>query len=134
MPKLPILSGKKLIKILFKIRFKHIRTRGSHAILNKQDNEKGKITIPVPLHPELAKDTLKSIMNQVGLKLDELLDLMWNDFADINRDGNVDLEDLADFSNEWLWKAEDWTKWYFYLQQIRWWLFLNESFINIFCL
>lgn len=76
MPKLPVLSGKELIKILSKIGFQHIRTRGSHAILNKNDSEKGKITIPVPLHSELAKGTLKSIMNQVGMNLEELLRLM----------------------------------------------------------
>ena len=61
MPKLPILSGKEMIKILRKIGFVHIRTSGSHAILNKQDSVRGKITLPVPLHPELAKGTLKSI-------------------------------------------------------------------------
>ncbi len=75
MPKLPILSGKEIIKILSKIGFKHIRTKGSHAILSKEDKEKGKITIPIPLHRELAKGTLKSIMNQAGLKLEKLLDL-----------------------------------------------------------
>ena len=54
MPKLPVLSGKELIKALSKIGFVHVRTKGSHAILNKQ-TEKGRITIPVPLHKELAK-------------------------------------------------------------------------------
>ena len=62
MPKLPVLSGKEVIKALSKIGFEHVRTKGSHAILNKQ-TEKGKVTIPVPLHKELAKGTLKSIMN-----------------------------------------------------------------------
>ena len=76
MPKLPVLSGREMIKILSRIEFVHIRTRGSHAILNKEDKEKGKITIPVPLHDELAKGTLKSIMRQIDLSLDELLDLM----------------------------------------------------------
>lgn len=76
MPKLPVLSGKELIKFLSKIGFKHIRTTGSHAILNKEDSEKGKITIPVPLHPELAKGTLRSIMNQAGIRLEDLLRLM----------------------------------------------------------
>ncbi len=75
MPKLPVISGKDLIKALYKIGFKHIRTRGSHAILTKQD-EKGKITMPVPLHKELAKGTLKAIMNQAGIILDELLKLI----------------------------------------------------------
>ena len=76
MPKLPILSGKEIIKILSKIGFIYIRTKGSHAILNKEDRERRKITIPVPLHSELAKGTLKSIMNQASITLEDLLDLM----------------------------------------------------------
>ena len=75
MPKLPILSGKELIKVLIKIGFQHIRTRGSHAILSRL-TDKGKVTLPVPLHKELAKGTLKSIMNQSGLTLDDLLKLL----------------------------------------------------------
>ena len=75
MPKLPVLSGKEVIKVLSKIGFEHVRTKGSHAILNKQ-TEKGKVTIPVPLHKELAKGTLKSIMNRAELSLEELLGLL----------------------------------------------------------
>lgn len=76
MPKLPVVSGKEIIKALSKLGFKHKRTRGSHAILNKQDKEKGKITIPIPLHKELAKGTLKNIMKQAKITLQELLDLL----------------------------------------------------------
>ena len=75
MPKLPVLSGKEAIKALSKIGFEHVRTKGSHAILNKQ-TDKGKVTIPVPLHKELAKGTLKSIMNRAELSLEELLELL----------------------------------------------------------
>ena len=75
MPKLPVLSGKDVVKILSKIGYSHVRTKGSHAILTKLDKEKGKITIPVPLHRELAKGTLNSIMNQAGLSLEDLLQL-----------------------------------------------------------
>ena len=75
MPKLPVLSGKDVIKALSKIGFNHVRTKGSHAILNKLDEQKGKITIPVPLHKELAKGTLKSIMKQADLSLEGLLKL-----------------------------------------------------------
>jgi len=74
-PKLPILSGKDVIKVLSKLGYQHVRTSGSHAILNKQ-TEKGKITIPVPLHNELAKGTLKSIMRQANLSLEDLLRLL----------------------------------------------------------
>ncbi len=75
MPKLPIVSGKDVIKVLLKIGFVHVRTHGSHAILNKQI-ENGKVTIPVPLHNELAKGTLKSIMKQAGLSLEDLIKLL----------------------------------------------------------
>jgi len=75
MPKLPVVSGKDAIKALSKIGFEHVRTKGSHAIMNKQ-TEKGKITIPVPLHSELAKGTLKSIMNAAELSLEDLLELL----------------------------------------------------------
>jgi len=36
----------------------------------------GKKTIPIPNHKELAKGTLKAIMNQADLKLDDLLNLI----------------------------------------------------------
>lgn len=76
MPKLPIISGKELIKAISKLGFIHIRTRGSHAIMQRYDELKGKITLPVPLHKELAKGTLKSIMNQTGIDLEKLLELL----------------------------------------------------------
>ena len=76
MPKLPILSGKDIVKALQKLGFQHIRTRGSHAILSKGDSENGKITLPVPLHRELAKGTLKSIMRQANITLEKLLELL----------------------------------------------------------
>ncbi|MEK6959959.1 MAG: type II toxin-antitoxin system HicA family toxin [Nanoarchaeota archaeon] len=54
MPKLPVVSGEKVVKTLSKVGFVHTRTTGSHAILKKDGND-GKIVIPVPLHKELAK-------------------------------------------------------------------------------
>ena len=75
MPKLPVVSGKEVVKALSRIGFEHIRTRGSHAILVKKTNE-GKKTLPVPLHKELAKGTLKSIMRQADIDLEKLLELL----------------------------------------------------------
>ena len=75
MPKLPVISGIKIVKALSKIGFEHIRTSGSHMILTKKNNSK-KITIPIPNHKELAKGTLKSIMKQAEINLEELLKLL----------------------------------------------------------
>ncbi|MEK6940731.1 MAG: type II toxin-antitoxin system HicA family toxin [Nanoarchaeota archaeon] len=43
------------LRLFSKIGFIHVRTKGSHAIL-KKETIKGKITIPVLLHKELAKE------------------------------------------------------------------------------
>ena len=75
MPKLPIVSGIKIVKALSKIGFEHKRTSGSHMILVKK-NEKTKNTIPVPKHKTLAKGTLKSIMKQSEINLEKLLELL----------------------------------------------------------
>lgn len=39
MPKLPVLSGRKLIKLLKKVGFDEVRQKGSHVILVKYDVE-----------------------------------------------------------------------------------------------
>lgn len=75
MPKLPVVSGKDVVKVLFKLGYEHVRTKGSHAILHKL-TEKGKVTIPVPLHKELAKGTLRSILHQAELEVEDLLSLL----------------------------------------------------------
>ncbi|HLC74737.1 MAG TPA: type II toxin-antitoxin system HicA family toxin [Candidatus Nanoarchaeia archaeon] len=59
MPKLPVVSGHDVLKALSRIGFIHVRTNGSHAILKRD----GKV-VPVPLHKELAKGTLLSIIYQ----------------------------------------------------------------------
>jgi len=65
-----------MIKVLSRVGFHHIRTTGSHAILNKTDKERGKITVPVPLHKELARGTLLSIIKQVGITREKLFELL----------------------------------------------------------
>ena len=57
MPKLPILSGEELIQLLKKAGFEVVRQKGSHVSLHK-----GSFKTVVPVHPELAKGTLLSIL------------------------------------------------------------------------
>lgn len=71
MPKLPVLSGDDLIKILVKFGFEEVRQKGSHVSLQKVTAEKTFRTV-VPLHKELAKGTLRDILNQSGLKKEDL--------------------------------------------------------------
>ncbi len=75
MPKLPVLSGRKLIRILGKVGFEPARKSGSHVILAKSD-QSGKHAVVVPDHKEIDKGTLIEIIRQAGLKRDEFLKLI----------------------------------------------------------
>ena len=65
--KLPVISGKKMVKILTKKGFVIKRQRGSHVILQKD-----RVVFSVPLHKELKKGTLRSILNQAGISTEDL--------------------------------------------------------------
>ena len=71
MPRLPVLSGKDLIRLLSKSGFQIVRQKGSHVSLAK-----GQFKTIVPLHDELAKGTLLGILKQCGFNRDELLSLL----------------------------------------------------------
>jgi len=66
--KLPVISGERLIKILIREGFTVRRQAGSHVVL-----QKGFVVFSVPLYEELKKGTLKAILNQSGLSVEDLL-------------------------------------------------------------
>ncbi|MDQ3099589.1 MAG: type II toxin-antitoxin system HicA family toxin [bacterium] len=69
MPKLPIISGKDLIKALKKLGFVQISQRGSHIKMRHSD---GRIAT-VPDHKELKPGTLKKgILNPLGISVEQL--------------------------------------------------------------
>ena len=74
MPKLPIVKPKKLIQVLNKMGFTHIRQKGSHAIfLRKKD---GVLTI-VPIHSkDIGRGLLRKILNEIDLSVDEFIKLL----------------------------------------------------------
>jgi len=73
--KLPVLSGREVIKVLKKIGFEEKRQKGSHIILAKETGE-GKKGVVVPNHKEIDKGTLLEIIRQSGLKREEFLKLL----------------------------------------------------------
>lgn len=73
MPKLPVLSGAKLVKILSRAGYELDHQTGSHMILRNTDPPHRRLT--VPNHKELAKGTLKSILRLAGLTVQDLLKL-----------------------------------------------------------
>lgn len=73
MPSLPVISGTKCVKALGKIGFIVHSQKGSHIILGR-DNPKSRIS--VPNHKELDRGTLKAIIRQASLTVDQFVDLL----------------------------------------------------------
>ena len=71
-PSLPIVSGREVVRALAKVGFLEVSQRGSHLKLR---NEK-KRTVIVPLHRELARGTLRSILRQADLTVDAFTELL----------------------------------------------------------
>ena len=66
---LPILSGEELCKKLKRIGFEVDHQTGSHIILRNSNSPFRRIT--VPNHKNIAKGTLRSIIREVGITVDE---------------------------------------------------------------
>jgi predicted RNA binding protein YcfA (HicA-like mRNA interferase family) len=74
MTKLPVVSGRNLVKALAKIGYLSDHQTGSHIILRHHAPPHRRLTIPN--HKEIAKGTLKHIIKEAGLALDEFIALL----------------------------------------------------------
>jgi len=73
MTKLPQLKPKEVVIALKRLGFEHKRTTGSHARFIHSADKSRKVTVPMYRYP-LPKPTLKSILNQAKITLEELLE------------------------------------------------------------
>jgi len=71
--KYPSLSSSEVIRRLVKHGFLFKSQRGSHAKYVKSTPEKQTKTAIVPMHDIILKTTLKSILRQAGLSIDEFM-------------------------------------------------------------
>ena len=67
MPALPVLSGRKAVRVFEKLGWQVARQRGSHIILVKEGET---ATLSVPDHKEIAKGTLRSLIRSAGLTVE----------------------------------------------------------------
>lgn len=68
------MSGIKVVKALAKIGYKTDHQTGSHIILRHKQYPYRRLT--VPNHKEIAKGTLRSIIEDAGLTVDAFIDLV----------------------------------------------------------
>jgi predicted RNA binding protein YcfA (HicA-like mRNA interferase family) len=71
MTRLPRLKGKELVRLLEKIGFEIIRTRGSHVFLKHTD---GRVTtVPVHAGETIGPGLLRSVLRDVEMSAEQLL-------------------------------------------------------------
>jgi predicted RNA binding protein YcfA (HicA-like mRNA interferase family) len=74
MNKLPVVSGKDVCKAMGKIGYSADHQTGSHIILRHSNPPFRRLT--VPNHREIAKGTLRAIIKQAGLNVQEFCRLV----------------------------------------------------------
>jgi predicted RNA binding protein YcfA (HicA-like mRNA interferase family) len=75
MPKLPVLKSKEVLRALQSFGFYVHHQRGSHARLFH--GTRSDLRVPIPMHnKDLPEKTLKSILRQAGLSVEEFIELL----------------------------------------------------------
>lgn len=69
MPKLVLISGKKLCKLLEKLGFIPIQGKGSHVRFKHPDGRR--TVVPVHANEDIGKGLLKTILNQIKVTVEE---------------------------------------------------------------
>ncbi|HGJ65257.1 TPA: addiction module toxin, HicA family [bacterium] len=70
MPKLPILSGREIIKTFERLGWEVARQRSSHIILVKEGHI---ASLSVPDHHEVARGTLRSLIAHADITVEEFV-------------------------------------------------------------
>ena len=69
--KYPVLTPEQVIKVLISFGFRKVAQKGSHVKFKKEGSPSR--TVIVPMHVELAHGTLKSILEQAAIPLDDFM-------------------------------------------------------------
>lgn len=74
-PKLPVVSGDDLIRALGKLGYATVRQKGSHVRL-RHPSDSQRLPITVPQHTEIAFGTLRRILRDAGITVEQLRSLL----------------------------------------------------------
>ncbi len=70
MPKAPLLKPREVIRVFKKFGWVVARSSGSHIILTKEENIS---TLSIPNHPEVARGTLRALIDKAGLTVEDFM-------------------------------------------------------------
>ena len=69
--KLPLVSGERMCKIVYKLGFEMVHRKGSHTVWRHEDGRT--TTIPIHSGKELPRGLIKSILKDVELNVEDYL-------------------------------------------------------------
>ena len=72
--KLPVISGSDAVRAFRKVGYELDEQHGSHIIVRRADPPHRRLSIPN--HKELAKGTLRALIREAGLSVDEFTQLL----------------------------------------------------------
>jgi predicted RNA binding protein YcfA (HicA-like mRNA interferase family) len=74
--RLPVVSGRIVVRALEKAGFQLRHVRGSHHVLTHPGPPSRMVSVPVHGNGELRVGTLSAILNQAGLSVDDFVSLL----------------------------------------------------------
>ena len=74
-PKLPVVSGRQVIRVLEHLGYQVVRQRGSHIRL-RDESDPEHLPVTVPDHRTLKPGLLRQILRDANLTVDEFADLL----------------------------------------------------------
>ena len=74
-PKLPVVSGRQVIRVLERLGYQVVRQRGSHIRL-RDEHDPEHLPVTVPDHRSLKPGLLRQILRDANLTVDEFIDLL----------------------------------------------------------
>jgi predicted RNA binding protein YcfA (HicA-like mRNA interferase family) len=74
--RLPAVSGRRAVRALEKAGFSVNRIAGSHHVLTYPDDPMRTVTVPVHAGRDLKPGTLRAIIRQAGLSVDQFTELL----------------------------------------------------------
>ena len=72
MPELPVVSGKEAIRAFESFGYEQARQKGSHVFMRCP----GRPSVSVPLHDPLKRGTLRNLIRNAGLSVEEFRDAL----------------------------------------------------------
>ena len=73
MPPVPLLKPAIVVKAFENLGWEIARQKGSHIIMTREGHL---ATLSIPKHPEIARGTLRSLINRAGLSVEEFIDVL----------------------------------------------------------